>query len=295
MMDSKQAPAAAAAAGMTKLAFCDDFETDATIDFSGEGKPGYIWYVDRPYNGRTFTREELRVSDSMLHFVPEECHSAVGLPTYSKKGRTGFLMAQGYAEAKMRFATRNVVPASKRQGWPAFWGMGVGDVLGKREEEIGELDVLEAVLVKPEDGNSGVIYSGTLHHHRRLYETVDGKETIRRLYASNLINSTGYQDNFDYLDDGWHTYAALWEEGHIAWFLDGHEMHSARFAPGVDPDYFYRDDPTPLPRIETLRPEIQRNWVGAHTVMNHEQLVLFLGADKHWPIDVDWVRVWEKP
>ena len=41
-------PAAAAAAGYTRLAFSDDFDNLNTIDLKGEGKPGFNWYIDRP-------------------------------------------------------------------------------------------------------------------------------------------------------------------------------------------------------------------------------------------------------
>ena len=294
MITDKNAPAAAAAAGMTKLVFCDDFDSYDTIDFSAEGKPGYNWYVDRPYGGITFTKEELKMEDSVLHFVPEHCAAAVGIPTYSKKGKTGFLMHYGYLEARMRFATKDIVPHAQREGWPAFWGMALCNVMGERRPEFGELDVFEGVLVRPDDGNSGVIYTGTLHDHRREYTMVDGVEQEKRMYGNNPVNNCGYRDQFAYLDDDWHTYAALWEPGHVAWYLDGVEMHSARYRVGALPEYYYRDDPRPLPRIEDSKPELAgRTWPGAHHIMEMENEVIILGCNKHWPMDVDWVRIWQ--
>ena len=85
-------PEAAKAAGMTNLVFAEDFETETAIDFSGEGKPGYSFYADRPYALPTLTPEECQMRDSVLYFKPEKCDSAIGLVTYSKAGRNGFLM-----------------------------------------------------------------------------------------------------------------------------------------------------------------------------------------------------------
>ena len=140
-----------------------------------------------------------------------------------------------------------------------------------------------------------MIYTGTLHEHKRVYDE-EGKEIRNaRMFASNLVVSTGYQDKFTYMDDGWHTYAALWEPGYIAWYLDGKLMHSARYNATDLPQYFNRDNPNPLPRLEDSRPELaNRTWVGAHHQMNEEDEILVLGCNKNWPMEVDWVRVWQK-
>ncbi len=275
-------PAAAAAAGMTNLVFADDFDTPDTIDFSGEGKPGYNWYTDRPYSLITLTKDELQVRDSVLYMKPIQCGSAIGMPTYSKKGKTGFTMHYGYAEARIRAKQ----PEGEYNGVPAFWGIGLKDFLGQPWEHCGELDILEIII--PHTDANRKIYTGTLHdHHKRA----EGKRI-----ASNLINATGYQDKFDFIDEDWHTYAALWEPGHIAWYMDGKLMHSARYNATDLPQYYYRDDPTPLPRIENLIPEKfdSRTWEGAHCIMEEENEVLFLGCNYHWPMEVDWVRVWQK-
>ena len=136
-------------------------------------------------------------------------------------------------------------------------------------------------------GNA-VIYTGTLHDHNRL-------ESPETRLCTNTINATGYQDQFDVLDDDWHTYAALWDENYVAWYLDNKLMHSARYADGEMPEYFYRDDPTPLPKAEDVWPDYGRPaWPGAHTIMNTDHMVLFVSGHRDWPVDVDWVRVWQK-
>ena len=287
-------PEAAKAAGMTNLVFSEDFETETAIDFSGEGKPGYSFYADRPYGKKTLTPEECRMQDSVLYLEPEECKAGIGLLTYSKAGRTGFLMHYGYAEARIRAD----VPTGKYDGWPAFWGMEKCDVMGEKWVKCSELDIMEMVDPK-EKGRSGcegkdIIYTGTLHEHYHTGE-LNSKGRPKTEYASNWINCTGYNDQFDYLDDQWHIYAALWEPGYVAWYLDGKLMHSARYNATDLPQYYYRDDPTPLPRIEESRPELANTtWPGAHHTMETSEQILVLGCNKNWPMEVDWVRVWQK-
>lgn len=278
-------PAAAEAAGMTKLVFADDFDSYDTIDMSGEGKPGYLWYADRPYSNPTLTKEDLVIHDSVVTIQPERAGAAVGLPTYSRKGQTGFVYNKGYAEARMRFKVTDIGEVKHGQ-IPAFWALGVDDVAGRHWNHIGELDILEAVRAH-QIGNA-VIYTGTLHDHNRL-------ESPETRLCTNTINATGYQDQFDVLDDDWHTYAALWDENYVAWYLDNKLMHSARYADGEMPEYFYRDDPTPLPKAEDVWPDYGRPaWPGAHTIMNTDKMVLFVSGHRDWPVDVDWVRVWQK-
>ena len=288
-------PAAAEAAGMTKLVFCEDFDNERSIDFSGKGLPGYGFYADRPYAMSTLTPEECVMKDSVLYFKPEKCGASIGLVSYSKAGRNGFLMHYGYAEARIR---ADQPPVAHPEGWPAFWGMEKKDMMGERWVNCGELDILEMVDPR-EKGRSGEagkdkIYTGTLHEHKRTLDE-NGKDIAKRQYASSSVIASGYMDNFDYIDDQWHTYAALWEPGHIAWYFDGKLMHSARFEEGKIPEYYYRDDPTPVKRLAEVYPNLTECvWEGAHTVMNTAEEILCLGCHKHWPMEVDWVRVWQK-
>ncbi len=280
-------PAAAQAAGMTRLVFSEDFESDTAIDFSGEGKKGYHFYADRGYGRSVLTPDECQVRDSVLYMKPVECDHAVGLASYSKAGHTGFTMHYGYAEARIRAGH----PTGDYDGVPAFWGMGMKDYLGEDWRYLGELDVVELFI--PHTDATKKIYAGSLHeHYRNGIVHPSGWKHVK--YASNLINATGYQDNFDFIDNDWHTYGALWQAGEVVWYLDGKRMHSARYNATDLPQYYYRDDPTPLPRIEDLRPGEfdDRTWAGAHHAMERENLVMILGCNYNWPMEVDWVRIW---
>lgn len=282
-------PPAAEAAGFTKLALADDFDDLSSIDFSGEGKPGYTWYADRPMNMPTMTESDFKtVEESVVRMQPEMCSPLIGLSSYSKKGDTGYVMQYGYLEARIRVKIPGKEYNRKTHCWPAFWTLCKENFMGRSFERGGELDVIEMVAIH----GGQPIYTGTLHdwHH---YKDEEGK--TKTVYASNLVNSTGYNDYFDYIDEEWHTYAALWEPGHVAWYWDNKLMHSARYNKWDLPQYFYRDDPMPLPRLEDRKPEFaKRTWKGAHSVMDNDPEVVILGCRGAWPMDIDWVRIWEK-
>ena len=286
-------PPAAQAAGMTNLVFADDFDSYDTIDLSGEGKPGYNWYTDRPYKFPTLTKEELTLADSVLFMKPISCSSAIGLGTFSKKGNTGFTMHYGYAEARIRAK----MSTGKYDGVPAFWGIGKRDFVADdlfAWTDCGELDILEINIEKNDKGEDDMIYTGTTHHHHRNHAERRPNGAPVQTICTNLVNALGYKKR-DFVDEEWHTYAALWEKGHISWYMDNKLMHSARYTADALPEYFYRDDPTPLPRLEeTASWAVGRTWVGGHTVMDEEEEVIILGCNFNWPMEVDWVRIWQK-
>ena len=286
-------PAAAEAAGFTNLVFADDFDSYDTIDFSGEGKEGYNWYTDRPYGMTTLTKDDMQIKDSVLFMQPEICPSAIGMTTFSTKGKTGFVMKYGYAEARIRADE----PVGEYDGVPAFWAIGLRDMLKTDVigwKDCGELDILEIErCVDPESGKTRNYYTGTLHHWRRSGELRENGAPVQTC-ATNLVNALGYNER-RWLDGEWHTYAALWEPGHVSWYLDGKLMHSARYTPDALPEYYYGEEQTHLPRHEEAHPEAaHRTWVGGHSVMDGEEEVVILGCNKNWPMEVDWVRVWAK-
>ncbi len=279
-------PAAAEAAGMLRLTFADDFESADTVDMSGEGREGYLWFADRPFGRSTITADELEFHDSFLRLKLRQS----GLSTYSCKGKTGFVMQHGYVEARIRMLEST---DSKAHG-PLFHLVGLKDFTGKPWADNGLLNVLEVYTTRDKQGERQPYYIGSVQHFRRSWEKDANGKPITRM-ATNFINSTGYRDWFTFLDNEWHTYAALWEPGHIAWYLDGKLMHSTRFATGMLPQHYYRDNPSPLPRIEERRLEFAPStWPGAYGVFDVEQFVPMLHGSQKWPCDVDWVRIWQK-
>lgn len=275
-------PPAALEDGCTKLVFADEFDSLATFDFRGTGATGYTWYTDPPYGkSAPIVNRDYSITNSVLKFDPKTSDDQL-LCSYSKKGKVGYLWRYGYAEARIRFDTSNVALASEgRMGWPAFWGISLTDFMNKPWTDCGELDVMEAFLVDSNNGKGGVYYSGALHHHKR----VSGQPQKNGV---NLVNALGYRGNKYLIDSDWHTYAALWREGYIAWYIDNQFFHAVEFTKDELPVFYSKDTDGPIHVGENAN-----NWPGVHHIMNSEQQVLLLGTGKKWPMEVDWVRVWE--
>ncbi len=282
-------PEAAAKAGMTSLVFYDDFDSLSTIDTQATGNVGYKWYSDQPYGRKPL---EIGVDydweESILTVKQRAERKGTGIASYSKKGKTGFTFHFGYAEIRAKFKAADIPPigAGQRAYWPCFWGHSYTDCMGMPWKDAGELDIFEAVHHKPVNK---IMHTGATHHTRIF---PDGT----RLLGSNCVNGTGYRDHFDYIDDDWHVFAALWDYGKIEWYLDGKKMHATTYSENELPQYFYKNSDIPLPRIEEERPELaDKTFKGCHSVMNDEDLILFIGGDEKWPFYVDWVRVWQRP
>ena len=276
-------PEAAKAAGMTTLVFEDDFDSLDTIGFDEEA--GKKWYTVS--YGNRLTRDRVVQKESYIHIEPD----TYGLVTYSKARDEGFTATCGcYLECRMRAP----MPNGEYGGIPAFWTMGLDDFMGRPWTHVGEQDVVELFVTKNKNGEDQKYFAGTLHDHYRSGELLENG-CLKTECATNTVNACGYLDQFPFTDDDWHTYGALWEQGRITWYMDGVKMHSAEYSADALPEYYYRDDPTPLPRAKEIWPDIKkREWEGAHSVMDTDEEVVFLTCRKTYSMDVDWVRVWRK-
>lgn len=289
-MDQRiKAPEAAAAAGMERLAFSDDFESPGTVDLANEQTEGFSWYVDRAYGRPPMQPDELEwhTEESFVRILSKY---STGLTSRSCNGKTGFLMREGYVETRIRLTGWN----RKAERKPMVLLIGQTDFEGRAWVDNGIITLMSAPSTADKNGESRPYYCGSVHHYNRSWKRDKAGKPITRS-ASNLVNSTGYRDWFTFLDAEWHTYGLLWEQGHIAWFLDGKEMHSVRFAPNELPRHYYRNNPRPLPPIEGENLKYAKNqWFGAYTVFDTEPMILSLCSSDDCPMDVDWVRVWQK-
>lgn len=120
-------PPAARAAGLTKLAFCDDFSSEATIDLEGTLEGGFKWYISGlPYGFRGSSKKAYSVSDGVLSVQPEINQAQLSflsavVPRGSIKPVGWYIdreLAGWYVEARMAH-----VEKSRNEGFPAFWTM----------------------------------------------------------------------------------------------------------------------------------------------------------------------------
>ena len=273
--------------GAVKLAFQDEFDSMATFDFTGQGQPGKNWYIDFPYDPSSATTKDYTVSNGVLSIKPVTTQT-VSFGSYGRKAKTGYTWKFGYAETRMRFPVKNIPPlgSSSRVMWPSFWSIGITDYTGAKwpvsnlgvgYTESAELDMFEAWQLT--DGT--IVFSGTLHHH---VKKPDGGV----LNGANA-NAMGNRKDTYILDEEWHTYSTLWKPGYVAWYMDGEFMHSVEYAKDKLPTYFGRYNKEPY-----LAPASDSTWEGVFSNLETEEMVVIIGGgDKLWPVEVDFVRIWE--
>lgn len=258
------APVQALRAGINDLKFEDDFTNANTVDLAGTGDAGFNWYLDRPFGWGAASASEVAIADSVLTVKskPNGHAAGWGMSTYSIKGDTGYAFQYGYAEAKIRFNHQGQRTNNDRDYFPCFWSFSKAHTLMRDKGHWGEIDIFEAYTDQSDPLYQGQ-YVGTVHDHY-----TDGSKHIQ--------NGNHWQDGV-IKDSGWHTYGMLWEKGKISWYFDNQLMHSIE----------YSADGYPKPMSPGYKP-------GAFSILDSEEMVLVLGASESWPMDVDYVRVWEK-
>ena len=257
-----EAPKAAAEAGMTKLAFYDEFDDPSTIDWDGTGKDGFKWYVDRPFGWEPMQDGDVTIADSVATIAPQKSCANWGLSTYSAKGDTGTTFRYAYFEASIRIDLDKTREDLTTKGQPAFWSFSKEHTLKRDEGNWGEIDFFE------------VAFEGDGSFHNRLVTSahdsimIDGKQVNR----SNANNTHEF-----FVMDGFHTYGCLWTPGEITWYLDG----------GYVTSLTYSADGMPSPASSSNQVE------GCYSILDEEDMLVILGSGPCWPMEVDWVRVWQ--
>lgn len=257
------APEVATVAGLERLMFHDGFDSADTIDFSGHGEAGHLWYTDRPFGFGTLGRDEVRVSDSVLTIDQTKETFNYGIASVSATNGTGSAYRFGYFEARMAF---DPTDSTNSVGWPSFWMLPRDRVTGYQEERWAELDVYEAWHEprQPYDGN----FVGTLHDWVR---TSPDKVEDRSTVGNHLHPLEGVDFS------QWHTYGVLWAPGHVTWYFDGRAILTQAYSSNV-PD----PNPQSLPK-------------GTFTSLDDDRrgMSIILGSGVRYPMRIDWVRVWQ--
>jgi len=159
-----------------------------------------------------------------------------------------------------RFEIRARLPEGQGM-WPAIWMLPTENAYGGWAAS-GEIDIMELV------GHEPAVVHGTLHY---------GGE-----WPANTFTGDSYQLASGTFADDFHTFAMEWEEGEIRWYVDG------------------------------VHYQTQTQWNssnGAYPAPFDEEfhLILNIAVGGNWPgppdlttvfpqtMDVDWVRVYQRP
>jgi len=262
------APAPAAKADYSQLVFEDDFDSVRTIDVNGTCKPGYKWYVDRPVWGSGITLPSAySVSNSFLTVSSTGDTASWAVASFSPRGGVGHSFKYGYFEARIRFDP-TLGPTSK--GWPAWWSLSTRHSRVNNPDHWAELDFFEAYT----GGKAGYqgAFVGTVH------DWADGSKK----HFQNSNNWKPLPKTTDF--NQWHTYGCLWRPGEITWYFDDAPLMSQAYSATTPPMPPANGTTTPTP-------------AGVFSILDREPegMLLILGSGPEWPMDVDWVRVWQSP
>jgi len=257
-------PAPAASAGFTTLTFDDEFDSLNTIDVNATKQQGYNWYTDLPFNGGRTLPSAYSISNGVLTVTSTGWTANWALSSFSPGGNVGHSFQYGYFEARIRF---DPSLGPKSQGWPAFWSLSTSHTVTDDQTHWAELDFFEAYT------------GGHAAYNGAFVGTVHDWANNSTLHFQNS-NNWQTQQGVDYSQ--WHTYGCLWKPGQVTWYFDG--------APLMTQKYSVHNPPDPPANGLALHQN------GVFHILDRESggMLLILGSSPGWPMQVDYVRAWQK-
>lgn len=248
-------PPQAVAAGFTRLAFSDEFDSSAGIDLKNTAEPGFNWYLARPFEYPPTAANALSVANGVMT-IDSDGHSNMGLLSIRPTGAgwAGFAVSGGaYFEASIAFDpdVRTVHP----RGWPSFWTMDADHLYGPASPFI-EVDFFEYdTRWKGRD-----TYGAAIHDWAMIPGDPKPTHQQRSWNSSNWIARAPGVD--------WTAFNTV----------------GALINPGVGIDFYFNN------KLKLTNPYSTFPWMA---YADTQKLPVILGSDG-WPMRVDWVRVWTR-
>jgi hypothetical protein len=270
-------PQQAAAVGFTNLVFDDEFTTANTFTSSTSVTSGYNWYFF-PWAALNSSGVSVNTGAGTGALAGATGIATIGagvciqtVPTYPANGNAiPGTFQHGYFEARIQF---NPVVGGT-DGWPAFWSFGISafDTTGGNGYTA-ENDFFEAF---PNGGiGSTDDCVNTLHNWKHASDEVTGTDTSNTDDTNQMESVVGSTESAQLNDGAWHIMGCLWVQtsattGYVEYYLDNmlikHNGGVTRFQTGVG---------TGLTQQEL------------------DHMFLIIGGATNWPLNVDWVRVWQ--
>lgn len=300
-------PEHAAEYGFTELTFSDDFNSVSSIDVNATGKAGYKWYVTRPYGeAAQVLDQDFSVENGVLTIHTDKTKWSYSLATIDIKKMVGFAFNKGYLECRIR------VPISGEEGWdkdatwaddpdngtvrnPGIWAYPTdtlwASARGVRNTGSVEMDWMEY------HGTKYLATFGTTLHERRSewVETTETNETgetvTKQEWKDTWHTTSGYNSYAEIGSEyagvsestaGYHVLSCVWDQGFVRMYVDNELQYTIG----------YRQDDYPSDRASTYT---QQPTIGSMTGMDTQMLPIVLGASEEFPMEVDYVRIWQQP
>ncbi len=261
---SPDVPLPAASVGYNRLTFNDDFNSLSTIDVNTTKQAGYNWYTDLPFGGSRTLPSDYSISDGVITMTSTGWTANWALSSYSSQGNVGNAFHYGYFEARIKF---DPTLGLQSRGFPAWWSFSVKHSVQNYPTIWAELDFFEAYTGGYASYSGAFI--GTVHDWR-------SNSAVHYQNSNNWISGTG-------IDDQWHTYGCLWIPGRVTWYLDGVALMTQ----------YYSSIGLPYPQANGSG---LSNQVGVFNILDTDPMgmLLILGSSPGWPMDVDYVQVWQQ-
>ena len=250
--------------GMTVLVFEDDFDSIETIDVNNTGDKGYKWYVERPYKFTTIENElDYKVENSVLTLCNRDPRYNYGMATYHPTKKVGWWFCKGVLEFRIRIVNPKIPEGNEGKGIPAVWSFPPATIND---------DAVQWVEPDWMDYWAENFWTTAVHDSRR--DVHKGPIT----YAST---NTNYRSPLPLGDGEWHTLSYLWDDGRLECYMDGEQWMTLEYESGIaNPPINHKQGE---PRTDQYR------------TMEWEPQVLILGGSETAPLEIDWIRVWQRP
>ncbi len=266
-----EAPQQALDGGFNNLVFSDDFDT-ASVDTKFTGDYGYRWYMtDSSGMSGDETDFHLTGNSSMI-LEGKNMNFNWLLCTMDAKTGAGWLgFTHGYLEFRTRFDHNPGPDAKEGAKGPAIWSFPPQAIATKLyPKEPGEVHVeMDWMEYWGNDDGSKMHWTVTMH------EQADGMQQWMVNHGSYAIKG---EEN-DIGDGEWHTVGYRWEKGIVITYLDGREVMRQTWGPdGGNPSFNLQSG------------EFRDN---AMMQFDNQLNALILAAAKGWPMEIDYIRVWQ--
>jgi hypothetical protein len=258
--------------GFDQLTFFDEFRSLSTVDLDDTRASCFNWYVHNAWPNSTAAngspwpkaaptlRGDLSISKSGLTIGTDRSGFGEGVATAvaSGNGFMGTKFSGGfYAEASFSFDPTLV---DGQHSWPAFWAEPIEFLVYGANRWV-ELDFIEQ---RPTPGSPTTLES--------VMWMAQWQVTSKMGKATGIPNFVAHLGSVDFTKQ--HKYGTLWVPS------------SLNNGTGLVQRYF---DGQRLPDLD-----ISYRFDGTFSVLDSQHMIIFLGAGPNWPINVRYVKVWQR-
>jgi hypothetical protein len=267
------APAQAVAAGFSHLVFDDEFTSANTIASSESPTSGFNWYWNPWYgNSKDYTAGSGATAGATGILSINGPMELQSVPTNAPVTQRVGTWQHAYFEARLQFSYTVSGQGDPNGGWPSFWTYAIQAEAPTVGEQIAELDFLEAYPLGTAGAQAYVV--NTIHNWQATKTTATGKDTANTENNNYQQSLQGTTEPAQPTDNAWHTYGCLWTgngtSGTVQFYYDNHLiLHQASVTT------FPVGTGTGFPALE------------------QDNMFMILQGVSGWPINVDWVRVWQ--